>query len=234
MVAILVGLVGCGGGDEAKPSDDTTGDDGTGTTEGTTDSGDTGTTEPPFDVAAELERLLIGHYDSLEQSETDSDYYHITLDMCPVSVPELGERVLYVEQTAADTPGEPYRQRLYLIEATDTENRAVSRVFELGGPRSFIGACEDAEGFEIDMDRVLVLEGCDVFLDWDGSRFVGGTVEDNCGTDFGGATYATSEIELDEALLVSWDRGYNDAGRQVWGATGGGYQFIRRTELGSW
>jgi hypothetical protein len=28
--------------------------------------------------------------------------------------------------------------------------------------------------------------------------------------------------------MVSWDRGYNDAGQQVWGAEKGGYEFVKR------
>ncbi len=46
-----------------------------------------------------------------------------------------------------------------------------------------------------------------------------------------GASYATSEVTLDEVALESWDRGYDDTDTQVWGATQGPYVFIRRTAL---
>jgi hypothetical protein len=29
-------------------------------------------------------------------------------------------------------------------------------------------------------------------------------------------------------MMVSWDRGYNDEGEQVWGAEKGGYRFVKR------
>jgi len=190
--------------------------------------------EPAFDAVAEVETLLVGHFDSAQQAADDRDYFHILLTMCPVSMPELGARVLYVEQTSADTPSEPYRQRLYVLEAGATEQQAVSRVFEIAGPRQYTGTCDDVESFEMDLDRAIELEGCDVVLDWNGEVFEGGTVDDACGTDWGGASYATSEITLGEAVLLSWDRGFDASGQQVWGATGGGYQFVRQTALGSW
>ena len=229
---LLLGALACGGEDDTKSSDASdAGDDAS----VTTDTGDAGTTDAPsFDAAAELERLLVGHYDSSAQAASSRDYYNIMLTMCPVSVPDIGERVLYVEQTAADTPDEPYRQRLYVLEAGANEFEAVCRIYELAGPRTFTGTCNDPEAAEFPMDRVLLLEGCDVTLVWDGEQFVGGTDDTACGTDFGGATYATSEIVLDEEVLVSWDRGYGDDGRQVWGATGGGYEFVRLTDIGSW
>lgn len=236
MCVVLTAAVACADDGDTQSK----GDNGAGTTdatdevEGTTGVEDTGSDEPAFDAAAELERLLIGFYDSADQAASSRDYFNIMLTMCPVSVPELGERVLYVEQTSADTPNDPYRQRLYLLEAGATETQAISRIYELAGPGSFVGACDDAENAEFNMERVLLLEGCDVTLDWNGEQFVGSTDGDSCGTDFGGATYATSEITLNESLLVSWDRGYDARGRQVWGATAGGYEFVRQTELGSW
>ena len=228
---LFVVAVACSDGSETKPG---SGDGpGAASASGDTGAGDAGG-GPDFDAVGHLERLLVGFYDSSEQASSSPDYYNILLTMCPVPLPELGMHVLYVEQASADTPRSPYRQRLYSLEPGASETQAVSRVYELAGPGTFVGACDDADAFEIDMERVLLLEGCDVTLDWDGARFVGGTEGDACGTDFGGATYATSEIVLDETVLLSWDRGYDDRGRQVWGATGGGYQFIRHTELGSW
>ncbi|MBO85089.1 MAG: hypothetical protein CL927_06995 [Deltaproteobacteria bacterium] len=233
LCGMVFGVVGCVSGADPKAQKADAGTTATNDLRDDTGSSDSNN-EPLFDAVDELERLLIGFYDSSEQATTSRDYYNIMLTMCPVSLPGLGERVLYVEQASADTPRQPYRQRLYAIVPGATESQAISRVYELAGPGSFVGACEDAENFAVDMDRVLLLEGCDVTLDWDGTQFVGGTDGDSCGTDFGGATYATSEIVLDEDILVSWDRGYDASGRQVWGATGGGYQFIRHTDLGAW
>ena len=45
-----------------------------------------------------------------------------------------------------------------------------------------------------------------------------------------GASYATSEVELREERITSWDRGYDGEGLQVWGATEGPYRFDRQSE----
>lgn len=45
------------------------------------------------------------------------------------------------------------------------------------------------------------------------------------------ASYATSEVELRANGFTSWDRGFDASGRQVWGATAGPHQFVRRTPV---
>jgi len=55
--------------------------------------------------------------------------------------------------------------------------------------------------------------------------FSGSTVTRECASDLRGAAYATSEVEITAAALISWDRGYAADGRQVWGAVKGGYIF---------
>ena len=58
--------------------------------------------------------------------------------------------------------------------------------------------------------------------------FEGGTQGTGCGSTLQGATYATSEVTVQQDLLLSWDRGFNDDDVQVWGATAGAYRFVRR------
>lgn len=199
------------------------------------DSGDGGDGGEAFDAADQLELLLTGHYDSADQAAENAAYYNILLTMCPVSMPDVGTRVLYVEQAVADTPAQPYRQRVYnIIPGADPATQAISQVYEVRQANSVIGACDDPDSFDKTSAGILALEGCDVHLDWDGQGFAGGTVEDHCGTDWQGAVYATSEIALDEDTLASWDRGYDADDAQVWGATQGAYVFTRRTALGAW
>ena len=63
---------------------------------------------------AELAVWLSGTFDSSEQAAEDYSYYAVQLVACPVEAPELGANVLYIEQALADTPEDPYRQRLYV------------------------------------------------------------------------------------------------------------------------
>lgn len=57
--------------------------------------------------------------------------------------------------------------------------------------------------------------------------FVGSTVGTDCSSRLRGSSYATSEVVIEPDRLMSWDRGYDDQDQQVWGATEGGYVFVK-------
>jgi hypothetical protein len=74
----------------------------------------------------------------------------------------------------------------------------------------------------------MLKEGCAVFLRRvSENTFEGGTVGSACLSTLRGAEYATSEVTLTPDGLVTYDRGYDTDGNQVWGATEGGYIFRR-------
>lgn len=196
-----------------------------------TDTGDTGAVEVES-IAPTYFRYLQGHFDSADQAAVNASYYAIELTMCPVEAPELGEMALYVEQAVAGD--EPYRQRIYVIEDGDQPDRqARSVMYELHYATPWSGFCdgESTATGVVTPEYVSKLEGCDVTVAWDGERFTGSTVEGECLNDWGGATYATSEVMLADDRLESWDQGWDANGNYVWGATAGPYEFIRRTEL---
>ncbi|HDR04273.1 MAG TPA: hypothetical protein ENN84_03365, partial [Candidatus Marinimicrobia bacterium] len=57
------------------------------------------------------------------------------------------------------------------------------------------------------------------------STFIGNTKARQCGGSLRGAAYATSEVTITPSRLISWDRGFNSEGEQLWGAVKGGYIF---------
>jgi CpeT protein len=173
-------------------------------------------------------RSLIGRYDSAEQAARDPAFKSIHLVICPALAPELGERVLYVEQASADALDKPYRQRLYVVDSLGAE-QVTSRVFELKNPTAAVGLCDRgtlARFVRADVEERL---GCAVSLHREGTAFVGSTTGRTCTSTLRGAAWATSEVRLDEHGLVSWDRGFDEGARQVWGAVSGPYEFVRRT-----
>jgi hypothetical protein len=184
-------------------------------------------TEAP---AERLYRYLIGAFDSGDQAARDGEFRTIHLAICPADAPELGPRVLYVEQAAAEARDQPYRQRLYVIEDAPG-GAAVSRVLELRDPGPAIGACGRAAPPRFAAADAEERAGCAVTMAWQPAQraWTGGTRERDCASSLRGAAYATSEVQLDGARLVSWDRGYDAAGAQVWGAVKGPYEFTRRT-----
>ena len=184
----------------------------------------TETAEPAPTAGDEVTALLEGVFDSSEQAASDYQYYAVQMTLCPVEAPDLGERVLYVEQALVDTLDEPYRQRLYVVDDVD-EDTAVSRVFEVTRERKFTGYCEHQDLPDYEATEKV---GCEVYLTRADDGFVGGTEGTDCESDMYGATYATSEVTLSEVGITSWDRGFDDSGEQMWGATAGGYEFLRQ------
>jgi CpeT protein len=209
---------------------------GTGGTAGSGGSGGAGAGGAGGATPEVTERLyawLQGTFDSEAQSQTSPAYFAVGLRICPVSAPELGERVLYVEQALLSSPSAPYRQRLYVIEPTPGMEQTMgrSRVLELAEPSSHVGTCDDPAAALFTAQDASELVGCHVDLAWDGEQLVGGTDGASCASDFQGATYATSEVTLTAERLESWDRGFDESGEQVWGATQGPYVFDRKSLL---
>lgn len=78
-------------------------------------------------------------------------------------------------------------------------------------------------------DSLTLKEGCEVVLfQADEGYFEGSTVDRNCSSDLRGASYATSEVMIDKDKMISWDRGFDENGNQVWGATDGGHIFKKK------
>jgi CpeT protein len=184
--------------------------------------------DAPVDAVTEVAQLLTGRFDSSAQAARDRQYFPVQLHACPVELPDLGEHVVYVEQAMLSSVDAPYRQRLYVVSGDEAQ--VVSAVLELDAPEQVIGVCDFSAA---DRDRALAartatpLVGCEVVLEADEGGWSGGTVEDACKNDYAGATWASTEVRLTATAIESWDRGYDDAGTQVWGATAGGYVFDR-------
>ncbi len=188
---------------------------------------DAATDEP---VEARLYRYLEGRFDSADQAAAQPSYFAISLAVCEATLEGEDARALYVEQAFADTPAEPYRQRVYLVEPVDATT-AVTTVLALENPAAWIGACDDGTAPAFVADDVSLREGCGVTMSWNGTQFDGGTTGTDCASDINGASYATSDVTITETQMSSWDRGFDAAGTQVWGAVDGPYVFVRRTEL---
>ena len=178
-----------------------------------------------------LALLMHGYFSSRAQSEADSSYYDVRLRMIPIwpaLAPE--EHWLYVEQSIAGHEDAPYRQRLYRLTRADA-GLYESAVFTLPDPERFVGA-SPAEFRNLSPEDVEPRTGCSAFLTRAGARsFRGGTRGEGCASDLRGARYAVSSVSLDEKGMTSWDRGFDAAGKQVWGAVKGGYVFDRLTPL---
>lgn len=183
---------------------------------------------PPEPQLEELLEWMSGSFSSLVQSEAlPADYLDIHLEMTPIWPERTDGPWLYVEQAAANALDRPYRQRVYRLVATPGELR--SDVYELpGDPLRFAGAYRDTFLLDgVGPADLELREGCSIHLVRDHESYRGSTAGRGCTTSWGDASYATSEVSVTPDTLRSWDRGFNDAGEQVWGAVPGPYVFDR-------
>ncbi|HYD01206.1 MAG TPA: chromophore lyase CpcT/CpeT [Phycisphaerales bacterium] len=192
---------------------------------------ESGPTRADFDRLATLVEWMSGAFDSTDQSRADPSYYDIRLHMAPIWTDRTDGRWLYVEQAMATQIDKPYRQRIYRVSALGG-GRFRSEAHELtGDPLAFAGAWKTPEAFNaVSPERLTLRDGCAITLTDGGAAFVGGTRERSCLSNLSGAAYTTSEVVITPDQLVSWDRGFDDAGKQVWGATQSGYIFRKRVK----
>lgn len=172
-----------------------------------------------------LAEYMEGSFSSENQSKQDTTYFHITLDMKKVPLKNNEGVWLYVEQTAASTPNKPYRQRFYHLEQLN-DSTFTSSIYSMENPKEYIGGHNDVSIFkDFSIEKLTQLEGCALKLTYRNGIFEGETKEGACKNSWGEATYATSEVRVEKEKMISWDRGWNNAKEQVWGAEKGGYIF---------
>ena len=189
--------------------------------EKTTDSADS------FDMISEFESQLVGRFNSSAQSQSNPNYYDVSLHACPVDAPDLGEHVLYIEQALSTDLQAPYRQRLYVLEVLEEGVSVRSNIYTLADEDAYIGLCNEGDVATFQASDATLKEGCHVELTWNGTGFEGQTEEGSCPSDMNGASYATSFVTTTPTSIESWDQGWNSAGNQVWGAVDGAYIFDR-------
>lgn len=171
-----------------------------------------------------LSSYLQGTYNTEEQSKNDSDYFNISLIISPIWKNKKTDGYwFYVEQAMASKKDKPYRQRVYHLTQKG-ENSFESAIYTLADPLRFAQKVELVEALPI--DSLQHKEGCSVFLKKNKIGFFEGSTDGKkCPSDLRGANYATSIVTLKEDELISWDQGFDKEGKQVWGATKGGYVF---------
>lgn len=177
-----------------------------------------------------LMQYMTGSFSSAKQAAADSAYFDISLHMARIwqHRPTTEGYWLYVEQAMASRADKPYRQRVYHVYR-DGQQRLVSAVFELRKPLRFAGQYALAAPLAgLTPDSLLPRQGCEIVLVPNAQGFEGSTGDRTCPSNLRGASFATSQVILTEQLLESWDRGFDAAGKQVWGAEKGGYRFVKQ------
>jgi CpeT protein len=182
---------------------------------------------------AELGSFMQGSFSSAQQARDDQEFLDIRLHMARIWPDRTDGTYLYVEQATAQALDRPYRQRVYRVTSLSPLSFK-SEVFELPGSaeeiqKNFAGKWQEPQAFSsVTPDALRPRTGCHIILNWQSTGVFSGSTEDRkCPSELRGASYATSEVTIDSEKLVSWDRGFDANGKQVWGAVKGGYIFRR-------
>jgi acetylornithine deacetylase/succinyl-diaminopimelate desuccinylase-like protein len=180
-----------------------------------------------------VSQWMTGSFSSQAQAEANPDhFYDIRLFMTPIWQHRTDGPWLYVEQAAAESLDRPYRQRVYRLGRID-EATLRSDVFTLpGDPLAHAGAWQSADPLQqLSPEDLETRQGCAIVLRRINSEtYAGSTRDKDCQTTLRGASYATSDVVLTPAQLLSWDRGFDTQDTQVWGAEAGPYAFIKHLE----
>jgi hypothetical protein len=185
--------------------------------------------ENNFDEFQYLQQCMSGSFSSELQSKQDSDFFDIRLRMVPIWTPSSTEFFLYVEQARADMLDKPYRQRIYKVVKEDNTH-FTSYIYMAPNQELLVGKESNDSVFStFTADSLKIKDGCEVHLTFNvaNQSYSGATNEGTCPSDRQGAKYATSKVELNNSQLYSWDQGWDENHKQVWGATKSGYLFRR-------
>ncbi len=175
-----------------------------------------------------LTAWMTGSFSSQEQSQRDSNFFDIRLNVYPIWKNHTDGNWLYVEQAAATSIDKPYRQRIYRL--TITKRGIESIIYTFNNPLDYAGQPEKVEA--LSTGQLTTREGCEVVLmKKDKHTFIGGTIDRNCQRELRGASYATSKAIITPSGMITLDMGFNAEGEQVWGSTHGGYIFKKISDL---
>lgn len=174
----------------------------------------------------QLKTYMTGTFNSAAQAARDTTYFDITLHMYPIWTDREG-CWLYVEQAVTARQEKPYRQRIYKLEQTGAQ-RFVSKVYTIKNEKDYVNAWKTPGAFDrLTLEGIELKSGCEVVLQPSGRQFSGATGDKTCPSELRGASYATSRVTVFPDKILSWDQGFDAAGKQVWGATAGGYEFLK-------
>jgi CpeT/CpcT family (DUF1001) len=173
-------------------------------------------------------KMMAGTYNSSAQSKRDTDYFSINLVMHPIWQDRTDAKWMYVEQAMSSKLDAPYRVRVYQLEHPSA-GVFTSKIYMIKEEKTFFGLHKDAAKEKaLTFDKIELKDGCTVTLQEKDGMYAGGTDADKCPSSLRGAKYATTKITMKKGELVSWDQGFDATNKQIWGATKGGYIFVKQ------
>jgi CpeT/CpcT family (DUF1001) len=175
---------------------------------------------------------LVGVMSTTAQVRQNPQKPDVTMTTCVITVSgamprqaHLNPVYLYQEQALSHQLHKPYRQRFLQISASLPSRTVRSQSWRPIQLEPWINFCQRPS-----LSRIVPFQAfgditCAVFLKKSGDRYEGVTLIGGCPTQIRGAVRMTNQITLHAAGMDTWDRGYDAAGKQVWGAKSESYQY---------
>jgi len=151
-----------------------------------------------------LMKLWPGDYDNQEQVSFDARAavepgenarFHALVKV--IELPELGEHVLYLEETRGDDAGKVYRQRVYALSADEQHKAIRVKSYRIENAVDFTAEAVT----NLNTKSLSLLEGCDLLLRRDSDSFAGQLESQRC--DDGGS----SDLDQHQDQYTSQDAG---------------------------
>jgi hypothetical protein len=139
-----------------------------------------------------------------------------------------GAFVVYREQAVAPKIDQPFEQRFYRIEEDGDAVRM--RAFDPKDPLIVRGKWRDPSVLALyGANDMRERPGCAILLRKSADRWEGATQGAGCPSTRRTAATMTSALKVSRDGFSQWDRGFDEKGRQTWGPTEGGMQFVKRS-----
>lgn len=174
---------------------------------------------------------LAGAFENRSQSMAQPVWFvHLRLWHRPLPQRLEGHLALFAEQANALYLDKPYRQRVLILQETDSEGIQV-QYLALKHPDQFCGAGANAELLQhLSWQDLEWLPGCALTLTTQGSSFVAQPEPgDRCYFQYDGKTrQVVLGFEVTGTTFHSYDRGVDpETGQALWGALMGPYEYAK-------
>ncbi len=182
------------------------------------------------DAVQDVAAHLVGVMDTSGQAAVNPKFVAVRMTTCEVrpngaeSSPDAGSVYLYQEQALVRKLGSPYRQRFLQVALAADGQRVESRTFKPDDVAQWVGLCDRPEQkiAQADLGELV----CTVALRPSVlGGYVGSTPGDGCPVTLRGASRLTNVVVLFDQGMETWDRGFDAAGTQLWGAKDEPYRY---------
>ncbi|AFZ54249.1 chromophore lyase CpcT/CpeT [Cyanobacterium aponinum UTEX 3221] len=177
-----------------------------------------------------LARLMAADFSNQQQAWDNPPFFaHIRVCMRPLPESLLGGTSLFLEQAYDFLLNQPYRLRVFKIQAVD--DHLELEHYKLKEEAEFYGASRNREKLkELTIDHLEKMNGCDMIAEWNGSHFKGYIKPGKACIVVrkGKESYLDNSFEIDERKLISFDRGRDLVTDELlWGSVAGPFHFTR-------